>query len=178
MMADRLARGGLAALLVAAPVAAAVPLIGRAPAARAQEASPPPEGAQPADDASPELLRERFRWPLRGPIVEPFKAGTNDGIDIGAHPGEAVHAAADGFCIAAGDPIKTYGKLIVLRHADGFVTVYAGNSELDIKEGDQVRRGEVIAKSGDSGAGGAARLHFELRKDGKAIDPIRYLVPL
>ena len=177
MMADRLARGGLAALLVAAPVAAAVPLIGRAPAARAQAASPPPEGAQPADDASPELLRERFRWPLRGPIVEPFKAGTNDGIDIGAHPGEAVHAAADGFCIAAGDPIKTYGKLIVLRHADGFVTVYAGNSELDIKEGDQVRRGEVIAKSGDT-AGGAPRLHFELRKDGKPIDPIRYLVPL
>ncbi len=176
MMADRLARGGLAALIVAAPVVAAVPLIGRAPAARAQEASPSAEGAQPADDASPEL-RERFRWPLRGPIVEPFKAGTNDGIDIGAHPGEAVHAAADGFCIAAGDPIKTYGKMIVLRHADGFVTVYAGNSELDIKEGDQVRRGEVIAKSGDS-AGGAPRLHFELRKDGKPIDPIRYLVPL
>ena len=66
----------------------------------------------------------------------------------------------------------------MLRHADGFVTVYAGNSELDIKEGDQVRRGEVIAKSGDSGAGGAPRLHFELRKDGKPIDPIRYLVPL
>ncbi len=66
----------------------------------------------------------------------------------------------------------------MLRHADGFVTVYAGNSELDIKEGDQVRRGEVIAKSGDSGAGGTPRLHFELRKDGKPIDPIRYLVPL
>ena len=177
MTADRLARGGLAAFIVAALLVAAVPLIGQAGPARAQEASPA-EGSALAPDAAPEPLRERFRWPLRGPIVQAFKAGTNDGIDIGAHLGEAVHAAADGFCIAAGDPIKTYGKLIILRHADGFVTVYAGNSELDIKEGDQVRRGEIIAKSGDSGAGGTPHLHFELRKDGKAIDPVRYLVPL
>jgi murein DD-endopeptidase MepM/ murein hydrolase activator NlpD len=172
MTADRSARSGLALLV------AAVPLIGLAGAAEAQEASPPAESAAPADAASPEPLRERFRWPLRGPIVEPFRAGTNDGIDIGAHLGEAVHAAADGVCIAAGEPLKTYGKLVVLRHADGFVTVYAGNSELEIKEGDTVRRGEIIAKSGESGAGGTPRLHFELRKDGKAIDPIRYLVPL
>ncbi len=146
MMADRLARRGLAVLLVAVPLVAAVPLIGQAGAAHAQQASPP------ADDIAPEPLQGRFRWPLRGPIVQAFKAGTNDGIDIGAHPGEAVHAAADGVCIAAGEPIKSYGKLIVLRHADGYVTVYAGNSELEIKEGDTVRRGEIIAKSGDSGA--------------------------
>lgn len=177
MTADRLARGGLAALLVAALLVAAVPLIASAGAVQAQQASPA-EGAAPAPDGSPEALRERFRWPLRGPIVQAFKAGTNDGIDIGAHLGEAVHAAADGVCIAAGDPIKTYGKLIVLRHADGFVTVYAGNSELEVKEGDQVRRGEIIAKSGDTGAAATPRLHFELRKDGQAIDPIRYLVPL
>ena len=174
MMADRLARGGLAALLVAPPGR-------RRSADRARPRRWPRRprlrrGRSARRDASPE--REKFRWPLRGPIVEPFKAGTNDGIDIGAHLGEAVHAAADGVCIAAGDPIKTYGKLIVIRHADGYVTVYADNSELDVKEGDQVRRGEIIAKSGDSGAGGAPRLHFELRKDGKPIDPIRYLVPL
>ena len=65
----------------------------------------------------------------------------------------------------------------MLRHADGFVTVYAGNCELDVKEGDTIRRGEIIAKSGDSGEH-VPHLHFELRKDGKAIDPIRYLVPL
>ena len=89
-----------------------------------------------------------------------------------------MHAAADGTCIYAGDDIKTYGKLVLIRHADGYVTAYADNSELDVKEGDPVRRGQIIAKSGDSGAAKSPRLHFELRKDGKAIDPIRYLVPL
>ncbi len=173
MTADRLARGGLAALLVAA-----IPLFAPAGAVQAQGASPA-EGAAPSpSDTSPAPIRERFRWPLRGPIVQAFKVGTNDGIDIGAHLGEAVHAAADGVCIAAGDQIKSYGKLVVLRHADGFVTVYAGNSELEVKEGDTVRRGEIIAKSGDSGAAATPRLHFELRKDGQAIDPVRYLVPL
>ena len=89
-----------------------------------------------------------------------------------------MHAAADGTCIYAGDDIKTYGQLVLIRHADGYVTAYADNSELDVREGDAVRRGQIIAKSGDSGAAKSPRLHFELRKDGKAIDPIRYLVPL
>ena len=120
--------------------------------------------------------REKFRWPLRGAIVEKFKAGGTDGIDIAAPVGEPVHAAADGVCIHAGDDIQSYGKLIVIRHADGYVTVYADNSELDVKEGDTIRRGEIIAKSGVSG--NVPYLHFELRKDGKPIDPIGYLVPL
>ncbi len=89
-----------------------------------------------------------------------------------------MHAAADGTCIYAGDDIKTYGKLVLIRHADGYVTAYADNSELEVKEGDPVRRGQIIAKSGDSGNVPSPRLHFELRKDGKAIDPIRHLVPL
>ncbi len=87
-----------------------------------------------------------------------------------------MHAAADGVCSYAGDELKTYGKLVLIRHADGYVTVYADNSELDVKEGDAVRRGQIIAKSGVSG--NAPHLHFELRKDGKPVDPIGYLVPL
>jgi len=122
--------------------------------------------------------REKFRWPLRGPLVQPFKSGETDGIDIAAPVGEPVHAAADGVCIYAGDEMGTYGKLVVLRHADGFVTAYADNSELDVKEGDRVRRGQVIAKSGDSGEVSSPRLHFELRKDGKPVDPTPYLAPL
>jgi murein DD-endopeptidase MepM/ murein hydrolase activator NlpD len=121
---------------------------------------------------------DRFRWPLRGPIVQQFKSGDTDGIDIAAPVGEPVHAAADGTCIYAGDDIKTYGQLVLIRHADGYVTAYAGNSELDVREGDAVPRGQIIARSGDSGAAKSPRLHFELRKDGKAIDPVRYLVPL
>ena len=135
-------------------------------------------GAALAQNAAPATEREKFRWPLRGAIVTPFKAGTSDGIDIATPLGVAVHAAADGVVLSAGDAIKTYGKLVVIRHDDSFVTVYADNSELLVKEGDKVRRGQVIAKSGQTGGAPAPRLHFELRKDGQAIDPVPHLVPL
>ena len=121
---------------------------------------------------------DRFRWPIRGPILHKFKSGDNDGIDIVASVGEWVHAAADGVCIYAGEDMKTYGKLVVIRHADGYVTAYADNSELDVKEGDPVKRGQIIAKAGASGEASSPMLHFELRKDGKPIDPTKYLVPL
>jgi murein DD-endopeptidase MepM/ murein hydrolase activator NlpD len=155
MARARFARGGLAAALVAAALAGP---------ARAQEAQPQPE-------------REKFRWPLRGGITRGFSAGS-DGIDIATPIGVAVHAAADGVVISAGDAIKTYGKMVVIRHDDGYVTVYADNSELLVKEGDHVRRGQIIAKSGQTGGAPAPRLHFELRKDGHAIDPVPHLVPL
>ena len=154
MAAVRFARGGIATLVCAIA------------------------GAASAEDAAREPRPDRFRWPLRGAIVEAFKPGSNDGIDIAAPVGEAVHAAADGICIAAGEEMKTYGKLVVIRHADGYVTVYADNSELAVKEGDRVRRGQIIAKSGESGGAPSPRLHFELRKDGRAIDPVKSLVPL
>jgi murein DD-endopeptidase MepM/ murein hydrolase activator NlpD len=150
------ARAGLAALVLASLAGA------------------PAHSQNPSGDSG--NAREKFRWPLRGAIVEKFKAGGTDGIDIAAPVGEPVHAADDGVCIHAGDDIRTYGKLIVIRHADGYVTVYADNSELDVKEGDTIRRGEIIAKSGVSG--NVPHLHFELRKGGKPIDPIGYLVPL
>jgi murein DD-endopeptidase MepM/ murein hydrolase activator NlpD len=122
--------------------------------------------------------QDKFRWPIRGLILQRFKSGENDGIDIAAPVGEPVHAAGDGVCIYAGDDMKTYGKLVLIRHANGYVTAYADNSELEVKEGDAVKRGQIIAKSGDSGDVSSPRLHFELRKDGKAVDPTRYLVPL
>jgi murein DD-endopeptidase MepM/ murein hydrolase activator NlpD len=87
-----------------------------------------------------------------------------------------VHAAADGDCIYAGEELQTYGKLVLIRHANGFVTAYAVKSELEVKEGDKIRRGQIIAKSGVSG--NVPHLHFELRKDGKPIDPTKFLVPL
>ena len=146
----------------------------------ALSAATPPASAQEDPHAGkPEpLSHEKFRWPLRGAILRPFRAGENDGVDIKAPVGEPVHAAGEGICTYAGDELKTYGKLILIRHADGYVTAYADNSELLVKAGDKVRRGQIIAKSGDSGEGSTARLHFELRKDGKALDPTKYLVPL
>jgi murein DD-endopeptidase MepM/ murein hydrolase activator NlpD len=124
------------------------------------------------------VAHDKFRWPIRGPILEQFKAGENDGIDILAAVGEWVHAAADGVCIYAGDDIKTYGNLVLIRHDNGYVTAYADNSELEVKEGDAIKRGQIIAKAGDSGAAKSPRLHFELRKDGQPVDPVKYLVPL
>ena len=156
-----LAKSGLVALILAAMTAAG-----------------PMAPAFPQGEAPPgSVERERFRWPLRGPILEGFKSGENDGIEIKAPIGEPVHASADGICTYAGDELKTYGKLILVRHADGYVTAYAHLSELMVKEGDKVRRGQIIAKSGGTGAP-SPRLHFELRKDGKPVDPTKSLVPL
>ena len=122
--------------------------------------------------------RERFRWPVRGAILAPFKAEANDGIDIAAPVGEPVHAAADGQCIAATEELKTFGKLVALSHDNGYVTVYADLSEIDVGQGDHVRRGQVVGKSGESGAVASPRLHFELRRDGKPIDPLPFMAPL
>ena len=121
--------------------------------------------------------REKFRWPLRGPIISVFTEG-HDGIDIAAAIGEWVRAAADGVCIYAGEDLKSYGKLVLIRHANGYVTAYADNSELEVKEGDTIKRGQIIAKAGASGEVKSPRLHFELRKDGQPVDPVKYLVPL
>ncbi len=112
-----------------------------------------------------------------GPILHPFKAGENDGIDIKTPVDQPVHAADDGVCTYAGDELKTFGRLILIRHANGYVTAYAHLNELGVKEGDKVRRGQIIAKSGDTGDVSSPQLHFELRKDGKALDPTKYLVP-
>jgi murein DD-endopeptidase MepM/ murein hydrolase activator NlpD len=124
------------------------------------------------------VMPHRFRWPVRGRIIVYFKSGSNDGVDISAPVGEPVHAAADGIVTYAGDELKTYGKLILIRHADDFVSAYANNSELDVASGDSVKRGQIIAKSGQPAAGGSPRLHFELRKGGKPVDPTQYLAPL
>src|SRR5271157_5176176 len=158
-----MASRGLATSAFAAPLILCL----AAEPALSQDASPAPPAA-----------RDTFRWPLRGPILHPFKSGENDGVDITVSVGESVHAAADGICTYAGEDIKTYGKLILIRHADGYVTAYADNSELLIKEGDAVKRGQIIAKAGASGDVSSPRLHFELRKDGKPVDPTKYLVPL
>ena len=157
MAPARLARRGLAALAFAGLAAG---------------------GAFPQGVSDGPGAADRFRWPLRGAILKDFKEGESDGIEIAAPIGEPVHAAADGVCIYAGDELKTYGKLVLIRHAGGFITAYADNSELKVKEGDQVRRGQIIAKAGQSGDAATPRLHFELRKDGKPVDPVRHLVPL
>ena len=120
----------------------------------------------------------QFRWPARGRIIQGFKAGGNDGINIALPEGTSVRAAEDGKVAYAGSALKGYGNLVLIRHPNGFVTAYANNGELDVKSGDVVKRGQVIAKSGQTGDVSTPQLHFELRKGQTPVDPTNYLAGL
>ena len=126
-----------------------------------------------ASGATPE-----FRWPARGRIIEGFKSGGNDGINISVPPGTSVRAAESGVVVYSGDGLKGYGNLVLIKHPNGFVSAYANNGELDVKRGDTVKRGQIIAKSGDTGNVNAPQLHFELRKGSTPVDPTQYLAGL
>jgi murein DD-endopeptidase MepM/ murein hydrolase activator NlpD len=120
-----------------------------------------------------------FRWPVRGRVIAGFGAKPNgqqnDGINLAVPEGTAIRAAEDGVVAYAGNELKGYGNLILVRHANGFVTAYAHTSEIMVKRNDQVRRGQVIAKSGQSGTVTSPQLHFEIRKGSAPVDPTQYL---
>ncbi|WP_131193836.1 peptidoglycan DD-metalloendopeptidase family protein [Lichenihabitans psoromatis] len=151
-----------------------------APAA-AKQVDPAPTASvaasAPATDASG---NPEFRWPARGRIIQGFKGGSggNDGINIAVPEGTSVKAAENGTVAYAGSELKGYGNLVLIRHPNGFVTAYANNGELDVKRGDQVKRGQTIAKSGQSGNVASPQLHFELRKGSTPVDPTSYLAGL
>ncbi len=134
----------------------------------------PLTGAQ-ADAAG---VEPEFRWPARGRIIQGFKSGGNDGINISVPAGTSVRAAESGVVVYAGDGLKGYGNLVLIKHPNGFVTAYGNNAELDVKRGEQVKRGQVIAKSGDTGNVNSPQLHFELRKGSTPVDPTSYLAGL
>jgi murein DD-endopeptidase MepM/ murein hydrolase activator NlpD len=120
-----------------------------------------------------------FRWPVRGRVITGFGPKPNgqhsDGIDLAVPEGTAVRASEDGVVAYAGSELKGYGNLILVRHANGFVTAYAHASEIMVKRNDEVRRGQVIAKSGQSGSVTSPQLHFEIRKGSAPVDPTQYL---
>ncbi len=121
----------------------------------------------------------RFRWPLNGRIISTFgpkpSGSRNDGINIAVPAGTSVRAAENGVVAYAGNELKGYGNLVLVRHDGGWVTAYAHNTELFVKRGDRVTRGRVIAKSGSTGSVSSPQLHFELRKGADAVDPMKYL---
>jgi murein DD-endopeptidase MepM/ murein hydrolase activator NlpD len=139
-----------------------------------------PVAAQPTTSAQADAagVSPEFRWPARGRIIQAFKAGGNDGINIAVPEGTSVKAAESGVVAYAGSELKGYGNLILIRHPNGFVSAYANNSELEVKRGDQVKRGQIIAKSGQSGNVASPQLHFELRKGSTPVDPTGYLAGL
>ena len=140
----------------------------------ASQSKTPLTGAQ-ADAAGTE---PEFRWPARGRIIQGFKAGGNDGINISVPAGTSVRAAESGVVVYSGNGLKGYSNLVLIKHPNGFVTAYGNNGELDVKRGETVKRGQVIAKSGDTGNVNSPQVHFELRKGSTPVDPTSYLAGL
>jgi murein DD-endopeptidase MepM/ murein hydrolase activator NlpD len=123
----------------------------------------------------------KFLWPVNGKIVSPFgpKDGGlhNDGINIAAPLGTPIHASDNGVVVYAGNELRGFGNLLLVRHADGWVSAYAHCDALLVKRGDNVKRGQVIARVGQSGNVTSPQLHFELRKGAEAVDPLPQLGP-
>ena len=123
----------------------------------------------------PPAAAEDFRWPARGRIISAYRKGGNEGINISLPEGTPVRSADAGTVAYAGSELKGYGNLVLVRHANGFVSAYAHNGALLVKRGQTVTRGQVIAKSGQTGNVSSPQLHFELRKGATPVDPVPYL---
>ncbi len=133
-----------------------------------------------AKPASPSKYRKnKFAWPLKGTIVSKYgtigKGRNNDGINIKATLGAAVKAADSGRVAYAGNELKGFGNLILIKHDDGWITAYAHNDRLFVKKGQRVRKGEKIAAAGSTGSVNSPQLHFEIRSGKKALNPLNYL---
>ena len=122
----------------------------------------------------------RFAWPLHGKVLAPYGTGQggqkNDGIDIQAATGDPVKAADGGTVIYAGSDVAHLGNLLLVQHQGGYITAYGNNEALLVKKGDAVKKGQTIAKAGNSGGAASPRLHFEVRRGGsKTVDPMTVL---
>ncbi len=140
---------------------------GAAPAVTAAAPKPQPElaGADEVVDWS---------WPVTGPVLAGFDEVKNKGLDLGGAAGDAVLAAADGKVVYVGEGLRGYGKLIILKHNNTFLTAYAHNQALLVKEDQSVRKGQKIAEMGSSDTD-RVKLHFEVRRQGKPVDPAKFL---
>src|SRR5712672_1462316 len=170
------------AAAVAAPATKMAAAGGAPQSARLAQATATVEDAA---DATPAKAAEAtgalptFRWPVRGKVITSYGAKTNgksnDGINLAVPEGTPVKAAEDGVVAYSGNELKGYGNLVLVRHSNGYVTAYAHASELLVKRGDPIKRGQIIAKSGQSGEVGSPQLHFEIRKGSSPVDPLQFL---
>ncbi len=152
----------------AVPVATqTTPGVTPAPAPAPAPASPPPPPSAGADDVD-------FIWPASGALIAGFDEAKNKGLGIAGKAGDAVLAAADGRVVYAGAGLRGYGNLIILKHNNTFLTAYAHNQTLLVKEDQTVKKGQKIAEMGSTDAD-RVKLHFEIRRSGKPVDPARYL---
>lgn len=141
--------------------------------AAAATAAPAPAPATPAP-AAPTEDDPGFMWPTGGALLAGFDEAKNKGLDLAGKAGDPVVAAADGRVVYAGAGLRGYGNLIILKHNNTFLTAYAHNHTLLVKEDQSVRKGQKIAEMGASDAD-RVKLHFEIRKQGKPVDPAKFL---
>jgi lipoprotein NlpD len=154
----------------AAPVAAAKPEA--PPPVTAAKPEPPPAAAKPPTDDGGDSVD--WAWPATGKVVANYNGASNKGLDIGGRVGDPVYASAPGKVVYSGEGIPAYGKLVIIRHNGTYLSAYAHNSQILVKEGQTVAKGQKIAEVGSSGSE-SPRLHFEIRRLGKPVDPLQYL---
>ncbi|MGV2291509.1 peptidoglycan DD-metalloendopeptidase family protein [Trinickia sp. YCB016] len=179
---------GVATAPIGGGAVQSAPLANNAPAGASgvNPAQPPVYGSAPAvttippqpgaSDAAASVGNIAFAWPARGPILGTFDDASNKGINIGGAAGTAVQASADGRVVYAGNGLRGYGNLIIIKHDATYLTAYAHNRALMVKEGDAVTKGQKIAEMGNSDSD-RVMLHFEVRRQGKPVDPLKYLPP-
>jgi len=145
-----------------------------AAAASAAPASAPASAATAAPAATAGEDEVAFVWPGTGVVIAGFDEAKNKGLDLGGKAGDPVVAAADGRVVYAGAGLRGYGNLVILKHNNTYLTAYAHNQTLLVKEDQTVRKGQKIAEMGNSDAD-RVKLHFEIRRQGKPVDPAKYL---
>ena len=145
------------------------PAASPAPRPSTTPATPAPVAKVPANVAG-------WNWPADGPLISRFQSNgsLNKGIDIAGEMGQPVKAAANGAVVYAGRGLIGYGDMIIIKHDQTYLSAYAHNSRLLVKEGDQVKAGQTVAEMGSSGTD-RVKLHFEIRRQGKPVDPLSYL---
>jgi murein DD-endopeptidase MepM/ murein hydrolase activator NlpD len=165
---------------LAQPRSVPVERVATAPAQTARVATPEaPATDTAASNSEPAGAMPSFRWPVHGRVIAGFgpksNGGQNDGINLAVPEGTPIKAAEDGVVAYAGNELKGYGNLVLVRHANGFVSAYANAKELLVKRGDSIKRGQVIANAGQTGNVTSPQLHFEIRKGSTPVDPTKYL---
>jgi lipoprotein NlpD len=172
-------RAGLLAGLLGIALAGCSSRPAAPPARTAQAAGDVPSGkssrgARPPAEAVAKADRTFLR-PARGAIIQGYDGRNNKGIDFAGARGDPVYAARDGKVVYASDGLRGYGQMVMIRHDATYLTAYAHNSELLVKEGAAVKRGQVIALMGNTETD-RVKLHFELRRNGNAVDPAGYFM--
>lgn len=156
------------------PVVRPTPAPNPVPAPARSKIQTPAKSEKPMKTAP--IFEQKWQWPAKGPLIATFSSngGLNKGIDIRGKLGEPVHAAAAGIVVYSGSGLRGYGKLLIVKHSDKFLSAYAHNRRLLVNEGEKVKGGDKIAEMGSTGTD-SVKLHFEIRFDGTPVDPMRYL---